>query len=90
MSRLRTIENGFSLVRCTGRGLSLATDYQGDTLCELDYYKTNEKIMIAIVPIKGARTIYAKFGDIFAWLCCASLLYIIYNQYSIRQKHFFI
>jgi apolipoprotein N-acyltransferase len=74
MSRLRAIENGFSMVRCAGRGLSLTTDNRGKTLCEVDYYKTKEQIMISDVPIKGTKTIYAKIGDSFAWVCIGVFL----------------
>ena len=85
MSKLRTIENGFSMVRCTGRGLSIATDYLGKTLCELDYYKTKEQIMISDIPIKGAKTIYAKMGDWFVWLCIIGLLFLFRRIYFIRK-----
>ncbi len=85
MSRLRTIENGFSMVRCTGRGLSIATDYRGKTLCELDYYKTKEQIMISDIPIKGVKTIYAKMGDWFVWVCIIGLLFIFGRIYFIRK-----
>jgi apolipoprotein N-acyltransferase len=77
MARLRAIENGFSLVRCTGHGLSLTTDYYGKTLCELDYYKTRENIMFSDVPIKGVNTIYARVGDWFAWLCIVGFVFLL-------------
>jgi apolipoprotein N-acyltransferase len=86
MSKLRAIENGFSMVRCTGRGLSIATDYQGKTLCELDYYKTKEKIMISDVPIKGTNTIYAQIGDIFVWICIVGFLILLGVAFYNRRR----
>lgn len=77
MSKLRAIENGFSLVRSTGSGLSIAADHMGNTLCELDYYKTKEQIMISDIPIKGVKTFYARTGDIFAWLCIVGFLSLL-------------
>lgn len=85
MSKLRAIENGFSMVRCTGRGLSLAVDYKGNVLSQLDYYKTKENIMISDVPIKGTKTIYAKMGDWFVWVCIIGLLFI-FGKVFYRRK----
>lgn len=85
MSKLRAIENGFSMVRCTGRGLSLAVDYKGNVLSQLDYYKTKENIMISDVPIKGTKTIYATMGDWFVWVCIIGLLFI-FGKVFYRRK----
>ena len=85
MSKLRAIENGFSMVRCTGRGLSSAVDYKGNMLSQLDYYKTKENIMISDVPMKGAKTIYANMGDWFVWLCIIGLLFIFWKAFYKRK-----
>lgn len=85
MSKVRAIENGFSMVRCTGDGISLATDYQGKTLGQLNSFNTNEKIMISDVPVKGTVTLYAKTGDIFAWICIAGFLIILWKAFYKRK-----
>jgi apolipoprotein N-acyltransferase len=72
----RAIENGFSVVRTTARGLSAAYDYQGRTLATMDYFKTDDLIFTAYVPEKGITTIYAKIGDVFAWLSIIGLIAI--------------
>ncbi len=71
MASFRAIENGFSLVRITGNGLSAAFDYQGRVLAAVDYFTSGEQVMIAHVPVQGVRTIYSVVGDLFAWLCVA-------------------
>lgn len=81
MAKLRAIENGFSMLRCTGQGLSLAVDYNGKVLNQLNYYQTEENIMISDVPIKGAKTIYAKMGDWFVWACLIVLLFLFGRIY---------
>jgi len=86
MSKLRAIENGFSMVRCTGQGLSLAVDYNGKVLNQLNYYQTEENIMISDVPIKGIKTIYAKMGDWFVWVCIIGLLFI-FGKVFYRRKN---
>jgi len=33
--------------------------------------------MISDIPIKGAKTIYAYIGDVFAWLCIVGFLILL-------------
>jgi apolipoprotein N-acyltransferase len=73
----RAIENGFSLVRETSRGLSIAVDYEGRVLSASDYFTTDQQVMVAYVPMHGVRTIYTVIGDLFAWLCIIGLLALI-------------
>jgi apolipoprotein N-acyltransferase len=74
MGTFRAIEHGYSLIRCTGEGLSIAVDPYGRTLAALNYFNTDEHIMISDVPVKGIKTIYSQIGDLFAWLCIAGFV----------------
>jgi apolipoprotein N-acyltransferase len=76
MSIFRAIENGLSMVRTTGHGMSAAVDSQGRILNALDFWKTDKKVMISHVPIRGVPTVYARIGDLFAWLCIAGFAII--------------
>jgi apolipoprotein N-acyltransferase len=69
MAAFRAIENGFSLVRQTNEGLSMAVNAQGTVLSQMDFFATPEKIMLANVPVRGEQTLYAKWGDWLAWAC---------------------
>jgi apolipoprotein N-acyltransferase len=73
MAITRAIENGCSLVHPAGKGLSVATDNRGQIISSMDYFKTDEQVMFASVPIKNSFTIYAQVGDVFAWLCITGL-----------------
>ena len=77
MATFRAIENGFSMVRCTGDGLSIAVDYQGRPVAAADYFTSDEQIMIADLPAKGTPTIYAQIGDLFPWCCVISLVVLL-------------
>ncbi|UCH65447.1 MAG: hypothetical protein JSW63_12720 [Ignavibacterium sp.] len=77
MAVYRAIENGFSMVRQTGNGLSIAVDYLGRTLAAMDHFTTDNHTMITKVPVRGVITVYAVIGDLFAWLCIAGLLFTI-------------
>jgi len=70
----RSIEDGFSLVRPTGDGLTLMTDYAGRILGSQNYSASGDGIMIANVPTQGVATVYDKVGDLFAYLCVLGLV----------------
>lgn len=74
MAAFRAIENGFSLVRQTGEGLSIAVDPFGRTLAMMDHFTTTDHTMISQVPLKGIKTLYAYLGDWFAW---ASIIWMV-------------
>jgi apolipoprotein N-acyltransferase len=73
MAVARAVENGFSLVRQTPEGLSVAVDHQGRVLAAMDHFRTAERTLIADVPARGERTLYAALGDWLAWLCVLAL-----------------
>jgi apolipoprotein N-acyltransferase len=74
MATFRAIENGFSLVRPTSHGFSVATDYRARVLGLTNYFTSEDPVMIAYVPTKGVKTVYSQIGDLFAWLCMAGLV----------------
>ena len=73
MAVFRAIENGFSLVRPASSGISRAADPWGRELGVADYFAPGDRTLTVQVPIGGIRTIYARAGDWFAWLCVAAL-----------------
>jgi len=77
MAAFRAIENGFSMVRATGEGVSAAYDYRGQVLSTMNYFTSPEAAMVAHVPMLGTRTIYSVVGDLFALLCTAGLVIIV-------------
>ncbi|HUK70500.1 MAG TPA: nitrilase-related carbon-nitrogen hydrolase [Streptosporangiaceae bacterium] len=70
----RSIENGTSLVRPTGNGISLITDYQGRVIASQDYFHSSGGIMLAAVPTRRTWTLYSRIGDVFAYLCALGLI----------------
>jgi len=73
MDGFRAIEQGFNMIRHTSHGLSAAFDYQGRELACMDHFVTEDRALVAYVPTRGARTLYAICGDWFGWLCVGSL-----------------
>ena len=87
MASFRAVENGFSLVRATGKGLSAAFDYHGCTLASADFFTTNGKSMVSYVPTQGVKTAYSVIGDLFAWLCMLGVVVIIGWVVLTRLSH---
>lgn len=73
MAGFRAIEQGFNLVRHASNGLSAAFDYEGRELASMDHFVTEDQSLIAYVPVRGTRTLYAILGDWFGWLSVGGL-----------------
>ncbi len=68
-TKFLAIENGFSMIRCTGAGVSTAFDHQGRTLSAVNHIESENPILFSDVPVKGVKTIYTRIGDLFPWIC---------------------
>jgi apolipoprotein N-acyltransferase len=79
MAAVRGIELGCAVIRHTSNGLSQAADCQGHVLARMDHFATpsNERVMVAHVPIRGTPTLYARFGDLFGWGCVLGLAALV-------------
>ena len=74
----RGIENGTSVLRTTLEGLTMGIDYQGRVLAQMNYYLTPEnRTVLMELPIRGTRTLYAAWGDWFAWFCAGLLAFLV-------------
>ena len=74
MHAFRAIENGVPLVRAAASGLSGAFDPWGRVLAVSDFFAAGDRTMTAQIPMGRVPTLYAKTGDLFAWLCVAVLV----------------
>jgi apolipoprotein N-acyltransferase len=81
---LRSVEYGFSFIRPTNHGMSVAVDFRGNILSSMNSFTTPLETMYAHVPIKGISTFYSRIGDLFAWLCCIAFLGIL--AYGIKSS----
>lgn len=73
MAEFRAVENGAALFRIARWGVSSAVDAYGRQLATMEDFMTRDNVMVAQVPgSAGVRTVYARVGELFAWLCVAS------------------
>jgi len=77
MSSLRGIENGVSVVRPVSRGTSIATDPYGNLLASTDFFNSEDKTMVANVPMQGINTIYNRIGDLLPYVTLVFIAYIL-------------
>jgi apolipoprotein N-acyltransferase len=83
VATFRAIENGYSMVKATGNGLSMITDYQGRTLGQ-QRYGEGGGVMLAAIPTRGVVTIYSRIGDSFAYLNVAG--FILLAGWALSRK----
>jgi apolipoprotein N-acyltransferase len=76
-SYLRTIEHGFSLVRPSQHSITVAVDYNGNVLNQMDFADPGDGIMYADIPTQGVNTLYTRIGDVLGWACVIGLLGLI-------------
>jgi apolipoprotein N-acyltransferase len=77
MHVFRAIENGMPLVRAAAIGLSAAVDPLGRVLGVADHLAPGDTTLVAQVPIGHVPTLYARVGDVFAWLCVAGTVLLL-------------
>jgi len=74
MHAFRAIETGLPVVRAAASGLSSAFDPWGRVLGVADYFAEGDRTLTVQLPVGGVRTLYARTGDLFAWLCVAGVV----------------
>lgn len=77
MATFRAIEQGHSILRSTRFGLSAAITPFGEMTSKMSSFDHNNKIMMAHLPTKRIKTIYASIGDILVYLSMGFLLFQI-------------
>ncbi len=74
MSSFTAIENGVSLIRPNGSGLSAVYDYQGKLIADLNTFNSDDKLLYADVPVQSATTVFSRIGNIFVYACILFLI----------------
>jgi apolipoprotein N-acyltransferase len=64
---MRGLENGFSVVRMTNQGTSMAIDPSGRVLGRQEFFETSDRLMLSDVPTRRLPTVYALLGEWFPW-----------------------
>ena len=88
MAILRGVESGFSIARAPKQGILAATDDRGRVLAEQVTGSGPFVSLLAVVPVHHDQTIYARFGDWFAWLNVGLCVFLIGGSWigRVRQQ----
>jgi apolipoprotein N-acyltransferase len=77
MAILRGVESGFTIVRAPKQGIMTVSDDTGRVLAQRRTGAEPFTPLIAAAPVHHSNTLYAQFGDWFAWLNVATALWLI-------------
>ncbi len=90
MAVTRAVEGGYALVRCASQGLLTVCDATGRIVAQARSRDDGAVSVTAGVRPGAERTLYARYGDWFAWLCLASTVLVVgsatVNGRKIRPK----
>lgn len=73
---LRSVENGYSLVRSTKQGISTINDQYGEILKIGNSYN-GDLIIVSDIEEGSGKTFYSRYGDWFSYLSIAILLVMV-------------
>jgi apolipoprotein N-acyltransferase len=87
MTVFRAVENRRSLARSANTGISGFIDPAGRILASTDLMQ--EAVATQMVPMLKEKSIYTRFGDLFAQLCLALVLLVMlieFFRWGIKRK----
>jgi len=80
MAVMRGVESGFTIARAAKQGLLTVSDDRGRILAQQDAATVRFASLLATAPVHHDRTLYARWGDWFAWLNIAGLIVILLSD----------
>jgi len=78
MAILRGVESGFAMARSAREGRLTLSDDRGRVLAEVSSVQRDAQV-VGELPLRETHTVYARFGDWFAWLCVAGLAAVLWQ-----------
>jgi apolipoprotein N-acyltransferase len=83
MARWRAIENRVPLIRCANTGISTVFSAGGRSGTIIPLSMTGYQVY-EVLPLQ-MTTLYNRYGDWFAWLCClTALVAVVYSSTRVR------
>ena len=90
MATFRAVENGMTIFRQTGQGVSLVSDPYGKVLNRIDTFEEPTSEFVGIqkvtVPITSVNTLYPKLGDMLGNVTLLGLLGLIGSLWVTRKR----
>jgi len=76
MAIMRGVESGFAIARAARTGRLTLSDDRGRVVAEASS-EARDAELIGDLPLRATHTLYARWGDWFAWLDLAALLVLV-------------
>jgi len=86
LSIMRGVEDGFSIARAAKQGYLTVSDDRGRILAETQSDSAPFATLVADVPVAHDTTLYLLWGDWFAWLVLATLVFTLIQLYRLRKN----
>jgi len=90
MATFRAVENGMTIFRQTGQGVSIVTDAYGKEFNRVDSFEEPAGDFISVqkvsTPIGSVNTLYPKVGDLVGNVMLLSLLGLFVGMFITRRK----
>jgi apolipoprotein N-acyltransferase len=77
MAIMRGVESGFAIARAARKGRLTLSDDRGRVLAEASS-EGRDAELVGDLPLRTTRTLYARWGDWFAWLDLALLAALLF------------
>jgi apolipoprotein N-acyltransferase len=85
MAVMRGVESGFTIARSAKQGLLTVSDDRGRILAQQDAATVHFASLLATAPVRHGDTLYARWGDWFAWLNIVGLIVILLSPTRKRE-----
>ena len=90
MATFRAVENGLTIFRQTGQGVSLVSDPYGKILNRVDSFEESASEFVSIqkvsTPIGSVNTLYPKLGDMLGNVMLVGLLASLVEMWVTRKR----
>jgi len=80
MAVMRGVESGFTIARAAKQGLLTISDDRGRIVAEQDAATVPFASLAAMAPVHHDDTLYARWGDWFAWLNAAGFVALLLGR----------
>jgi apolipoprotein N-acyltransferase len=84
MTALRAVENRRFIARCANTGISAVIAPTGAIQQQTELF--TEAVLPATIYCRSDVTVYARYGDLFAWCCWAASIFCLLSACRRRQK----
>lgn len=78
MAILRGVESGFAIARAARDGTLTLSDDRGRVLAETHSNLDADAVLVGTLPRRNDHTLYARWGNWFAWLDVAGLIVLLW------------